>query len=137
MKFRHIERNLKCMVFNNHIQQAEPPDTVHSIIEWNNMSSQFLYIPMAWKQWLLPTKVVQFVYWRHNGRADPCISVVCMGWVEQMHSRWRSSPADGWMYMDTICKPITRLDLAEIMTITHNIAVECGKKYGIAPPPRT
>ncbi len=28
----------------------------------------FRYVPIAWKQWLLPSKVGQFVCWHHNGR---------------------------------------------------------------------
>ncbi len=31
---------------------------------------QFLYIPIAWKQWLLLTKAMQFMYWCHNGRPN-------------------------------------------------------------------
>ncbi len=35
-----------------------------------NEVHKFMYVPI-WKQWLLPTKAVQFVYWHHIGRADP------------------------------------------------------------------
>ncbi len=28
---------------------------------------QFLYVPVSWKQWLLPTEAAQLVYWLHNG----------------------------------------------------------------------
>ncbi len=36
-----------------------------------------MYVPITWKQWLLPTQVAQFVYWHHSGRADPGMSAEC------------------------------------------------------------
>ncbi len=33
-----------------------------------------LYVPIVWTQWLLTTKSVQYVYWRHNGRGHSSTS---------------------------------------------------------------
>ncbi len=46
------------------------------------LQCQFLYVPIVWKQSLLLTKAAQFVYWWHNGRADPGMSPVCWcAWI--------------------------------------------------------
>ncbi len=37
------------------------------------VSSLLLYVPIAWKQWVLHTESLQFVYWNHNGRTDPIV----------------------------------------------------------------
>ncbi len=34
------------------------------------MHKHFLYVEIAWQEWLLPTEAVQFVYWRHNGETS-------------------------------------------------------------------
>ncbi len=35
---------------------------------------QLLYVPIVWKQWLLPIETAHFEYWCHNHRADPGMS---------------------------------------------------------------
>ncbi len=35
--------------------------------------TEFLYVTIDWKQWLLSTEAVQYVFRQHNGRADPAV----------------------------------------------------------------
>ncbi len=44
---------------------TEPEQRLVTVLFITSCMSQ-----IAWKQWLLPTETVQFVYWCHNGRAD-------------------------------------------------------------------
>ncbi len=32
--------------------------------------TEYLYVLVVWKQWLLPTEAVQYMYWCYNSKAD-------------------------------------------------------------------
>ncbi len=43
--------------------------------------TQFLYVTIHWKQWLLPTEDAQFVYWCLHGRADTATLLFWCAWI--------------------------------------------------------
>ncbi len=60
------------------VKNSVPPVMGYNDIIFFSITNQYLYVTIACKQLLLPTKAVQFVYWYHNGRADPVRQLMCL-----------------------------------------------------------